>query len=162
MTLGSFLAVQNFVRGSHVFQIVAFTLLLVLGTSILIMLRKRTATKKINTRPDIDDDDFVKTFQRTFSPLSDDVLIRERRILAKQLGIPASKLSSLQTLEQLSTYLDATEYSLAIGDLELALFELFEDAGIEKTYERTSMIGEIMCDIANAKDILGEKGNWFS
>lgn len=144
------------------FQILILTLLLVLGAIILSMSLKKKATEKINSLPDIDDNEFVKTFHRTFSHITDEVLIRERRIIARQLGIPALKLSPLQTFEQLSEYLDTAEYSLAIGDLELSISELFEDAGIEKVYEKNSTIGEVICDIAKAKEILGDKGDWFS
>lgn len=108
--------------------------------------------RKVKTLPDLDDDVFLKKFIAIHGDVSCEAVLRERDVLAMQIGIPCHKLDPAYTFDELSNYLECLgSYSLAIGDLESTLSEQFEKLGVKKPYKRPSTIGELIHDIIKAK-----------
>jgi len=108
--------------------------------------------KNLHHIPDTSDDDFIKMFEKNFSMVPTDMVIHERKNIAKFFGIPSLKLTPSQTFDDLSKYLNYFgSYDLALGDIEDEVSELFEHADIKKPYHSVSTIGELIHKIIKAK-----------
>lgn len=116
---------------------------------ILIFLVKR----RIKKLPDINDEQFIKKFLAVYGGVTSEVIIRERDYLASQLGIACNKLDPNYTFDDLSKHLEDHfgSYSLAIGDIESSVSELFEKLGVKKPYKSPATIGELIYEIVKAK-----------
>lgn len=129
------------------FQLAIILIALGIGLSTVWVIKSRT--KKL---PDVSDDLFVEKFNAVFPGVTKEIVLLERKNVAKQLGIPCEKLDPSYTFDKLSNYLNHFgSYDLAIGDLEDEVSELFESRGVEKPYKSPSNIGELIYEIVKAK-----------
>ena len=108
--------------------------------------------RKTKTLPTINDDQFLEKFKAIFPGLPDELILLERRRVAKLLGISYKKLDVGMTFSELSKQLNFLgSYDLAIGDLEQELSEYFERQQVEKPSITPSTIGELIHEMVRVK-----------
>lgn len=108
--------------------------------------------RRAKTLPNVSDDIFLEKFNAAFPGVANEMVLHERKNVARQLGISCEKLDPAYTFDELSKYLNFLgSYDLAIGDLESTVSELFEKLGVEKPYRIPSNIGELIYEVVKAK-----------
>jgi hypothetical protein len=108
--------------------------------------------RKLPRLPDVSDDQFLR-LQKTRLDTPETRILEGRHFVARHLGLPDSKLSPEQKFEWLSQFTGfATEYEVGMGDLEDELNEMCTDAGLKMPASFPATVGELIHEIAKAKD----------
>ena len=90
-------------------------------------------------------------YQQEFSDPAP-IVLEQRRVVAKHVGIPAEKLAPSHTFKQLARYTGfAGEYEVGMGDLEDELIELFERTSLERPEAFPATVGEFIHEVLRAK-----------
>ena len=111
-------------------------------------------TKKRQSRrlPRFTDKEFLSIYKESFSGV-DELVLKQRGLIASHLGLPAERLSPNHRFETLSKYTGFVgEYEVAMGDLEDQLNELFERVGLERRASFPSSVGELIQEMIKAEE----------
>lgn len=107
---------------------------------------------KLPRLPDVSDDQFLR-LQKIRFDTPEARILEGRHFVARHLGLPDSKLSPEHKFEWLSQFTGfATEYEVGMGDLEDELNEMCGDAGLKAPSSFPGTVGELIHEIAKAKD----------
>jgi len=88
--------------------------------------------------------EFLNLYRATFRD-PDELVLNQRNVIARHLGLPAEALSPNQTFEGLSRYTGFVgEYEVGMGDLETALLESIERADLEQPPSFPATVGELI------------------
>ena len=111
-------------------------------------------TRKIRVIPRIADAEFLELYRLSFKD-PDDLILRQRGLIARHLRLPAEVLSPNQSLQELSRYCGFVgEYETGIGDLEEELLDLFEKAQIRREQAFPRSVGELIHEFIIATEAL--------
>jgi hypothetical protein len=98
--------------------------------------------------PDISDKEFLNGFEG-FRTLKSQTVLRERRRIAKILGLPPNKLAPDQKLEELSRQFEYMgQFSVAWSDLDDEVRALRRAAGIREDVDPPSTVGELIAELS--------------
>ncbi len=128
-------------------------LLLALGCASLVisfLLRRRAH----HSRADVPDTQFLE--QLGDRPMSDNLLLAERRHVARVLGFRPENLSAHQNLEELARAIDFVgSFSVALNDISAEIEELYKDADITPPEPLAETVGDLVVQLARARRLAG-------
>lgn len=122
------------------------------GIAIVSLLAKRWSFQKLS---DLDDGEFVRVYKQGFAG-DDTAVIRERKFIAKILGVPHRKLRPNHRFDELSKLHFDVGYEVGMSDLEDILIELRQRAGIEEPLEFPKTVGELIFALVTVRKKLGD------
>ena len=118
---------------------------------------KLTKWGRLRGLPDVTDDAFVENYAKQFSTLREQVILG-RRDLARILGIPATKLSPddrLQDVARRAGFFGSD--SVALNDLDEELLTVFKEAGLEKPAARATTVAEAIHQLSTARSVSSDR-----
>lgn len=98
--------------------------------------------KSLDRFPYVSDELFLGTFNRKYPGFSDDLILRERYILAKHLEVLPEKLDVNLTFDELFKKYNPSDSGLLLGDLDYEFIERFG-----QSLELKETVGEMIYDI---------------
>lgn len=119
------------------------------GVAIVSLLAKRRSFQRL---PDLDDGEFVSVYKQDFDG-DDAAVIRERKFIAKVLGVPHPKLWPNHRFKELSKLHFDVGYEVGTSDLEDILIELCQRAGIEEPSGFPGTVGELIFALVTARKL---------
>lgn len=106
---------------------------------------------KARSLPRISNAEFLDLYKVTFAD-PDELVLNQRNVIAKHLGLTAEALSPDQTFERLSRYTGFVgEYEVGMGDLETELLELIQRAGLEQPKSFPVTLGELIHEMVRVR-----------
>jgi hypothetical protein len=113
-----------------------------LGAAALAGFSLLTRLRKARSLPRISNTEFLNLYRTVFKD-PDELVLNQRNVIARHLGLPVEVLSPNQTFQGLSQYTGFVgEYEVGMGDLETALLELSERAGLPQPQSFPKTVGE--------------------
>src|SRR2546423_6056305 len=112
------------------------------GLAIVAVLARKRSFQRI---PDLPDNEFVRIYKQVFQG-DDAAIIRERRFIAKVLGVPHQKLHPNHRFQDLSNLHFDVGYSVAMGDLEYDLIDLRKRVGLDSALHFPDTVGELVSE----------------
>jgi hypothetical protein len=123
------------------------------GVAIIQVLAKRRSFQRL---PDVDDGEFLSVYKRGFDG-DDAAVIRERKFIAKVLGVPHLKLRPNHRFEELSKLRFDVGYEIGMSDLEDILIELRQRTGIDAPSDLPETVGELIFALVTVRKKLDDE-----
>jgi hypothetical protein len=115
-----------------------------LGAAALAGISFLTRRLKARSLSLVSDAEFLERYRTTFAD-PDKLVLNQRTVIARHLGLPAEALSPDHTFEGLSQYTGFVgEFEVGMGDLETELLELVERADLEQPTSFPATVGELI------------------
>jgi hypothetical protein len=122
------------------------------GAAALAVLSQLAKRRSLQKSPSMSDEEFVKMYNRQFLGNQSRVR-RERKFIAKTLGLDYLKLRPDQTFSELSKLTGfLTEYDVGMSDLEAELIEVHERGGLERPAQFPKTVGEFISQLLTARE----------
>ena len=123
------------------------------GVAIVSLLAKRRSFRKL---PDLGDGEFVSIYKQRFDG-DGTAVIRERKFVAKILGVPHRKLRPDHRFKELSNLHFDVGYEVGMSDLEDILIELRQRAGIKEPLAFPATVGELIFALVTLRSKLDDE-----